>query len=146
MRRYGPPMAPLPDSARALIESGVLAHCTTLNADGSAQASAVWVGLDGDDVVMAHLHRNAKVRNLQRDPRIVLSLQGGGRNAIGMQEYLVLHGRATVTEGGAADLLRRLATVYGGPGTEFPLPPEPPPGYVVHISVDRVGGFGPWVG
>jgi PPOX class probable F420-dependent enzyme len=138
----------LPESVRAVIESGALAHCTTLNADGSPQVSAVWVGVEGtgDDsvVVMAHIPRNAKVRNLQRDPRVVLSLQSDERNAIGMQHYVVLHGRATVTEGGAAALLRRLVTVYCGPGAEFPLPADPPPGFVVRIDVERVGGFGPW--
>jgi hypothetical protein len=63
-----------------------------------------------------------------------------------MQDYLVIHGTARVTEGGAPELLQRLATVYGGPGTEFPLPPDPPAGFVVRIAVDRIGGFGPWVG
>lgn len=136
----------IPESARALIESGPLAHCVTLNADGSPQVSAVWIGLDVDDVVMAHVPRNAKVRNLERDPRIVLSLQGDDRNEIGMQDYLVLHGRASVTEGGAPELLRKLVKVYGGPDAEFPLPPNAPPGYVVRIAVDRIGGFGPWAG
>ena len=138
-------MVALPDSARELLTSGALVHCTTLNADGSPQVSAVWVGLDGDEVLMAHIPRNAKVRNLQRDPRVVLSLQAEDRNEIGMQHYLLVHGTARVTEGGAAALLQRLAEVYGGPGTIFPLPPDPPPGFVVRIRVDRIGGFGPWV-
>jgi PPOX class probable F420-dependent enzyme len=137
-------VAPLPGTARDLVESGRLVHCVTVNADGSPQVSAVWVGFEGDELVMAHLRENRKVRNLRRDPRIVLSLDSDERNAIGMQHYLVLHGRATVTEGGAADLLRRLAPTYVGPGTEFPLPPDPPAGYVVRITVDRVGGIGPW--
>lgn len=137
-------MATLPESARALISSGTLAHCVTLNADGSPQVSAVWVGLEGDEILMAHVPRNAKVRNLERDPRIVLSLQGERRNAIGMQEYLVVHGTATVVAGGAADLLRRLAKVYGGPDAEFPLPDSAPPGWIVRIAVNRIGGHGPW--
>ena len=43
-------MAKLPDSARELIESGVLAHLVTLNRDGSPQVSCVWVGVDGDEL------------------------------------------------------------------------------------------------
>jgi PPOX class probable F420-dependent enzyme len=150
-------VATLPESARALVESGTLAHCVTLNADGSPQVSAVWVALerggDGtadapadDHIVMAHIPRNAKVRNLERDPRVVLSFQTDTRNPIGMQEYLVVHGTATVTAGGAAELLQRLVTVYGGPDARFPLPPNAPPGWLVRIAVDRIGGFGPWVG
>lgn len=131
-------------AARTLIESGPLAHCVTLNADGSPQVSAVWIGLDGSEIVMAHIPRNAKVRNLARDPRVVLSMAGAGRNAIGMQDHLVVHGRARVTDGGAGALLQRLAKVYVGPDAEFPLPPDAPPGYVVRIAVERVGGHGPW--
>jgi PPOX class probable F420-dependent enzyme len=141
---YGHGVTALPDSARALIESGRLAHCVTLKRDGSPQVSAVWIGLDGDEIVMGHLPANVKVRNLRRDPRIVLSVQADERNEIGMQDYLVVHGTARVTEGGAPELLQHLAEIYGGPGTVFPLPPDPPPGFVVRISVDRIGGFGPW--
>ena len=137
-------MSALPESARELIESGRLAHCVTLNRDGSPQVSAVWVGLDGDDLVTAHLYEHLKVRNLRRDPRIVLSFESEERNELGMQHSLVVHGTATVTEGGAPELLRRLGVVYTG--GEFPLPPDPPPGYVLRISVDRVTGIGPWRG
>jgi PPOX class probable F420-dependent enzyme len=140
-------MVALPEPARALLRSGALAHCTTLNADGSPQLSAVWVGLAADDpdvVVMAHIPRNAKVRNLQRDPRIGLSLQADARNEIGMQHHLTLRGTAEVREGGAPELLQQLAEVYGGPGMVFPLPENPPPGYVVRISVEKIGGFGDW--
>ncbi len=135
-------MTPLPESARQLIESGRIAHCVTLNADGSPQVSAVWVGLDGDEVVMAHLGDHVKVRNLRRDPRIALSMESAESNAIGMKHNLVIRGTATVTEGGAPELLRRLGPVYTG--GEFPLPPDPPQGYVVRIAVDRISGVGPW--
>jgi len=58
----------------------------------------------------------------------------------------VIHGRARITEGGAADLLQRLAYVYIGPDVHFPPMPEPPAGFVMHIQVDRIGGVGPWEG
>ncbi|MHA6793670.1 TIGR03618 family F420-dependent PPOX class oxidoreductase [Pseudonocardia bannensis] len=137
-------MGLLPETARELIDSGRLAHCTTLNADGSPQVGATWIGLDGDDVIMAHLGHDRRTENLRRDPRIALSLDGEARNDIGMQVNLVLYGRATVTEGGAADVLRRLAKVYGGPDAKFPVPPDAPGGYVVRVTVDRVRGVGPW--
>ena len=145
-RTGDPTVTILPASARSLVESGRLATCVTLNADGSPQVSAVWVGLEDDSTLhMAHIPHHLKVRNLQRDPRIALVLQGDGRSEIGMQQYLAVHGTATVTEGGAADLLRRLAKIYNGPDAEFPVPADAPPGWVVHIAVERVGGFGPWV-
>jgi PPOX class probable F420-dependent enzyme len=137
-------MSVLTTPARQVIESNRLAHCVTLNADGSPQVSAVWVGLDGDEIVMAHLGAYQKVRNLQRDPRIALSIEAEGSNEIGMQHTLVIYGRARCVEGGAPELLQRLAHSYVGPDVKFPPFDNPPPGYVVRITVDRIAGLGPW--
>jgi hypothetical protein len=104
-----------------------------------------WVGLDGDEVVIATIPDQAKLRNLRADPRIALSFEGSGRNAFGLDHYLVLHGTARVTEGGAPELLQRLAHVYLGPDVVFPPFPNPPPGYVIRIAVDRISGIGDWL-
>jgi PPOX class probable F420-dependent enzyme len=137
-------MPGLPDSARAVIESDALAHLVTLNPDGSPQVSCVWVGLDGDEVVSAHLPRHRKVQNIEHDPRVALTIEAEGTNELGLKHYLVVYGRARVTEGGAPELLQRLAGTYLGPGIEFPPMPDPPPGYITRITVDRVAGVGPW--
>lgn len=134
----------LAPEVRAAITAGRLAHVVTINPDGSPQASLVWVGLDGDDLVIGHLPGGAKVRNIARDPRVVLTLEAEGANPIGMANYLVLYGTATLEEGGAPELLQRLAEVYIGPGVKFPPMEIPPPGHVIRIHVDRVGGVGPW--
>ena len=137
-------MASLPDSARELIESGALAHLVTLNPDGSPQVTCVWMGIDGDELVCAHLPRHKKVRNMERDPRVVVSFEGTRVHPPGLKEYLVVHGRARITEGGAPELLQRLAHVYLGPDVKFPPMPDPPPGFVTRIAVERIGGVGPW--
>ena len=137
-------MPGVPDSARELIESGALAHLVTLNRDGSPQVSCVWMGIEDDDLVSGHLMRHRKVRNIERDPRVVASFEGTRIRPPGLKEYLVVHGRARVTEGGAPELLQRLAHVYLGPEVEFPPMPDPPPGFVTRITVERVGGIGPW--
>jgi hypothetical protein len=64
--------------------------------------------------------------------------------ATGLNEYLVVYGTARITEGGAAELLQHLAHAYLGPEVRFPPMDNPPPGYITHISVDRVAGVGPW--
>jgi PPOX class probable F420-dependent enzyme len=137
-------VALLPQSARELIESGALGHLVTLNRDGSPQVSCVWIGLEGDELVAGHLPEHQKVRNIRRDPRVVVSFEGTRIHPPGLKEYLVVQGRAYVTEGGAPELLQRLAHVYLGPDVTFPPMPDPPPGYVTHIQVERVGGVGPW--
>jgi PPOX class probable F420-dependent enzyme len=138
-------MAHLNAAARDLIASGTLGHLVTLNPDGSPQVSVVWVGIDGDELVTAHLDgRQRKLANLRRDPRVALSFEGRESNGIGMQHCLIVHGTASITEGGAPELLSDLAQAYIGPGTTFPPMPDPPPGFVAHIRVDRIGGMGPW--
>jgi PPOX class probable F420-dependent enzyme len=137
-------MTALPDSARAVLESNALAHLVTLEPDGRPQVSIVWVGLDGNEIVAAHLPEHRKVRNIRRDGRVALSLEAGTRNRMGLDEYLVIHGHARITEGGAAELLQTLAHTYIGPDAKFPAMDDPPPGYITHITVDRVSGVGPW--
>jgi PPOX class probable F420-dependent enzyme len=136
----------LPDSARAVLDSPALAHLVTLNPDGSPQVTVVWVGLDGDEIVAAHLPEHRKVRNIRHDSRVALSVETDTRNAIGLVEYLVVYGTARITEGGAAELLQQLAHTYLGPEVRFPPVDNPPPGYITHILVDRVAGVGPWAG
>jgi PPOX class probable F420-dependent enzyme len=139
-------MGVLNDEARAALEIGRLVHLVTLNADGSPQVSLVWVGLDGDEIVSGHLDDRQKLRNVRRDPRVTLSLETGGRNPIGLDHYLIVHGRGRVAEGGAPELLQRLAEVYIGPGVRFPPMDDPPPGFVLRITPERLGGIGPWAG
>jgi PPOX class probable F420-dependent enzyme len=137
-------MADLPESARELIESSALAHLVTLNEDGSPQVSIVWVGIEDGEIVCGHLPRNKKVRNIERDDRVALSIETDELSDMGLRKYLVVYGTARITEGGAAELLNRLAQTYMGEGSDFPPMPDPPPGYVTRISVERVAGVGPW--
>jgi PPOX class probable F420-dependent enzyme len=132
-------------AARDLLESAALAHLVTINADGSPAVAVVWVGLDGDEVVSGHLDpRQHKLKNIGRDPRVALSVETDVTNPHGLREHLVLHGRARITEGGGADLLQRLAHAYLGPDVRFPPMDNPPPGFVVRITVERIGGVGAW--
>jgi PPOX class probable F420-dependent enzyme len=135
---------PLPQAARALLESDAVAHVVTLDKDGGPQVTAAWVGLDGDEIVFATLPDQRKLRNLRRNPRIALSIPTTTTNEWGLLEYLVVYGTARVTEGGAAEILQRLAHTYLGPDVVFPPVPNPPPGYVTRITVERLSGVGPW--
>jgi PPOX class probable F420-dependent enzyme len=135
----------IPPEARAVLDSNRLAHFVTLNPDGSPQVSCVWIGLEEDEIVSGHLGRWQKVRNVERDPRVSLSVETDTLNEIGLPEYLVVHGRARIQEGGAPELLQRLAHTYIGPDVVFPPMPDPPPGFVTRITVERLGGVGPWV-
>ncbi len=139
-------MALLNEAARAALTAGHLAHMVTVDPDGTPQVTVVWTGIEGDDIVTAHMGAWKKVRNVQRDPLVALSLETGGRNEMGLDNYLVVHGTGRVQEGGAPELLQRLAEVYLGPGVKFPPMDDPPGGYVLRTTPTRVLGVGPWQG
>ena len=116
-----------------------------MDRDGAPQVTLVWVGVDGDDLLTAHLNPNQrKLDNVRRDPRVTISLEASEVRPPGLLEYLIVHGKATIEEGGAAELLQELAHVYLGPEVRFPPIDDPPPGVRLRIAVERVGGVGPW--
>jgi PPOX class probable F420-dependent enzyme len=139
-------MSVLTQSARAVIESDRPAHLVTINPDGSPHVTLAWVALEeNDEILIASLRRFRKLRNIERDPRVSLSIEGLGLHPIGLREYLVVYGTARIEEGGAAELLRRLGRVYLGPDSTFPPDPNPPPGWITRITPQRLGGAGPWL-
>lgn len=134
----------IPQAARAVLESDALAHVVTIAPDGSPHVTVAWVGLEGDEILIGTLGDQKKLAHIRSDPRVSLSLETPVTNAFGLREYVVIKGRARVTEGGAPELLQQLAETYIGPDTKFPPMPDPPPGFVTRIEVDHVGGVGPW--
>jgi PPOX class probable F420-dependent enzyme len=136
----------IPPELKSLIESGAHAHIVTMNPDGSPHVTLVWVGIENDEIVAAHLPRNQKVRNIERDPRVVISMEATTKSNFGLTEYAVIYGTARITEGGAPELLQKLAYTYMGAGVKFPPMDNPPPGYITRLRVDRVEGVGPWTG
>jgi hypothetical protein len=105
----------IPETVRQLLAGDALGHVVTLDADGTPFVTLAWVGLET-----------------------------GNRNALGLNEYLVLDGSARVTEGGAPEPLQHLAHTYLGPDVVFPAMPDPPSGFVTRMTVERIRGIGPW--
>lgn len=128
----------LSDAARKILDGRNPAVLCTVNPDGSPQSSVVWVGTDGDDLVISSQAGRRKVRNAEAEPRVSLSVF----DLADPQRYVEVRGRATVSE----DIGRRtaitLAEKYEGPGAgeEYvQLPPE-----VVRVTIritpDRLTG------
>jgi PPOX class probable F420-dependent enzyme len=133
----------LPPELRDLIASGPLAHLATISPDGTPQVTVIWIGLEDDQVVSAHMSRYAKLRNIERDPRVVLSFDAPRSAGVFLNPYAVLQAQATVEPSDQAwDLLDRLAKTYVAPDSRFP--GSKGPGYIVRYAVERIGGVGPW--
>ena len=133
----------IPQSLRDLLARAPACHLTTINADGSPQVTVNWYEADGDEIVSGHFDDYVKLKNVRRDSRVALSIAADTKNALGLQQYAVVYGEARVVEGGAPDVVRRLAEIYLGPGSGFPAP-NSPPGYTMRIAVKRIAGIGPW--
>jgi PPOX class probable F420-dependent enzyme len=131
-------------SVRDFIAEGPLAHIVTIGEDGMPHVTLAWVGFDGDELVWStfyHLEQ-VKLRNLRRDPRIAISFQVKEHSGEGLHPYLVIEGRARITEGGALEIMDRLSPAYIGMD-RFPNR-DAPAGVVVHVVIDRIYGVGPW--
>src|SRR5512146_1235116 len=64
----------LSEDVRRLLDEPNFAHLATLMPDGSPQSVPVWVGREGDRLIICTGDGSLKARNMQRDPRIALSV------------------------------------------------------------------------
>jgi PPOX class probable F420-dependent enzyme len=64
----------LSEDAKRLIDRPNFAHLATLMPDGSPQSVPVWVGRDGEFVVVCTGESSLKSRNTLRDPRVSFSI------------------------------------------------------------------------
>lgn len=138
-------MVMIPASVRDFLATGPLAHVVTLDPDGTPHVTLAWAGFDADELVMATFFMlgQRKLRNLRRDPRVVVSFEATEHTGEGLHPYVVVQGRARITEGGALEVMDHLAQYYVGPGQQYPIR-DVPQGVVVHVTVERIYGQGPW--
>ena len=73
-RREGPMPPPLSQEIKQLLDRPNFAHLATLMPDGSPQSVPVWVGRDGDLILVCTGEGSLKARNTRRDPRVALSI------------------------------------------------------------------------
>lgn len=64
----------IPPQVKDLLDGANFAHLATLMPDGSPQSVPVWVGRDGERVVICTGEGSLKARNTARDPRVAISL------------------------------------------------------------------------
>ncbi|AZM52639.1 PPOX class F420-dependent oxidoreductase [Streptomyces sp. WAC 01529] len=62
------------ESVRTLLDGKNFASVATLGPSGAPQNSVVWIKRDGDAVLFSVTAGRQKVRNLERDPRISISV------------------------------------------------------------------------
>lgn len=88
-------------------------YLATSMRDGSPQLTQVWVDTDGERVLINTVRGHVKLRNIERDPRVALTVADPDNPS----RYFQVRGRAVeVTTEGATDHIEALAQKYlGGP-------------------------------
>jgi PPOX class probable F420-dependent enzyme len=113
----------LPEDLLALLRRPAPCFVSTLMPDGSPQMTQTWVDTDGDHVVINTVVGHQKARNVERDPRVAVSVADPDRPA----RYFSIRGRVIdrTTEGGDAHIealsqryLGRSYPAFGGPDQE----------------------------
>ena len=122
-------MAELPPEVRALFEGPNYAHLATLMPDGCPSSTAIWAGVEDDNVVFFTQEGSLKARNIARDPRVAFSITDHE------DPYHTAQLRGEVVEvrdaDGGNEIADRLALRYTG--EPFPAKPPTSRGYVVEV-------------
>jgi PPOX class probable F420-dependent enzyme len=100
----------LTDKQAQLLLGKNFGSLATLTEDGSPQVTPVWVDWDGEYVLLNTLRSRAKLRNVERDPRVELSVV----NSENPYQHVRIKGNAQLTDDGAEEHIDKLAQKYIG--------------------------------
>jgi PPOX class probable F420-dependent enzyme len=103
-------MSALSDLARRLLDERTFAVLSTINPDGAPQSSVIWVTRDGDQVVFSTIRGRRKTRNMERDPRVNVTLY----DPADPYRYVEIRGSVSLTEDGGPELIQELSHKYDG--------------------------------
>jgi PPOX class probable F420-dependent enzyme len=67
-------MPTLSPEVKQLIDRPNFAHLATLMPDGSPNATPVWIGREGDRIVICTNENSLKAKNTRHDPRVAISI------------------------------------------------------------------------
>ena len=126
----------LPHEIKAALDEKVFAHMATLNPDGSPQVSVVWVGRDGDKVLVSTATGRVKPRNIAHDPRVALSFSPPSKP----YTNIVMQGRVTKVAQDGTWLIDALSDKYRGKPDYNGPKGEVRENY--EITIDSIGGWG----
>lgn len=102
---------PIPDKYLDLFQKNTFAHLATLMPDGSPQVTPVWIDYDGEYVLVNSAEDRQKDRNMERDPRVALSIL----DPENPYRHIQVRGRVVeITTEGAVEHINQLSQRYTG--------------------------------
>jgi PPOX class probable F420-dependent enzyme len=129
----------LDDATRTFLEAPHVAVLATVSPGGRPQATPVWYLLDGDEIVINTSKGRVKLRNLEKNPRVALTVV----DAKDMYHYVQIQGRVVRfdQEHGARDI-DRLSMRYRGRPYTYPGHDRPENRVTLVIRPLAVSGMG----
>ena len=108
-------MVELPDGLLALLRRPSPCYLATVLPDGAPHITQTWVDTDGRHVLINTVRGFQKVRNIERDPRVAVTVADPDRPA----RYYAIRGRVLdITAAGAREHIEVLSQRYLG--TPYP--------------------------
>jgi PPOX class probable F420-dependent enzyme len=106
-------MTSLPPGLLDLLGKPSPCFIATTMPDGSPQLTQTWVGTDGEHIVINTVEGYQKVRNVERDPRVAVTVA----DPDDVSNYFSVRGRVVdISPKGGAEHIEELAQKYvGGP-------------------------------
>ena len=128
----------LPDDLIDLLRAPSTCYLATTMPDGSPQLTQTWVDTDGEHILINTVQGHQKVRNIERDPRVAVSVSDPAKPS----RYVAVRGRVVEsTTDGAAEHIEVLAQRYlGGPYPWFGGRDQIR--VLVRIAADRIHAMG----
>lgn len=131
-------MAKIPEKYLDLFNKKAFGSLGTLMPDGSPQVTPVWVDRDGDTVLVNTAKGRQKDKNIQRDPRVSVTLIDPDNP----YRYLEVRGRVVeATDKGAKDHIDKMAKKYLGVD-KYPYAQPGEQRLLLRIRPERVSSMG----
>ena len=103
-------MTQIPEEFKDLMEEKGFAHMATIGPKGEPHTSPVWYDFDGENVLVSHTKERQKFANVQRDPRVALSIIDPSNP----YRFLEIRGAVEIIDDPDKSLIHKLAQKYQG--------------------------------
>lgn len=126
------------EPVKKFLEKPNLAVLATISPSGRPQATPVWFLLDGDEILMNTSQGRAKLRNVQADPRVAVTIYDKDNPYL----YVQVRGRVTIDPKSGARDIDRLSQRYRGKPYQYPPSDAPEKRVSLRLKPSAISGMG----
>jgi PPOX class probable F420-dependent enzyme len=126
-------MATLKPEQRKLFEDPNFVNVATLGKDGTPRSTAIWVDIDGDDILLNGPASRQWTQNLKRDPHVALNIFDLKQP---YKQVNVLGEVVDITTEGGEEHIDKLSNKYGG--RDYPDHQPNNPRQIIRVKITKV--------